>query len=208
VLDLTGGFDEVWRSRFTGEARTAVRKAERAGLDVDCDTTGALVPVFYRLFRLSLDRWASRQHEPRRLARRRGRNRDPLEKFELLARRLGDACRLWVASAGGEPAAAILVFQGANASYTRGAMDPRLAGPTRANYLLHRLAIEDACTAGCRRYHMGETGSSAGLAQFKTRFGARAHPYAEYSFERLPVTSVDRGVRRVAKAALRFRDDA
>jgi hypothetical protein len=208
VLELAGGFDEVWRSRFTGEARTAVRKAERAGLEVVCDTTGALVPVFYRLFRLSLDRWASRQHEPRSLARRRGRNRDPLEKFELLARRLGDACRLWVASAGGEPAAAILVFQGANASYTRGAMDPRLAGPTRANYLLHRLAIEDACAAGCRRYHMGETGSAAGLAQFKTRFGARAHPYAEYSFERLPVTSIDQGLRRAAKVALGFRDDA
>jgi lipid II:glycine glycyltransferase (peptidoglycan interpeptide bridge formation enzyme) len=87
-------------------------------------------------------------------------------------------------------------------------MDPQLAGPTRANYLLHRLAIEDACAAGCRRYHMGETGSAAGLAQFKTRFGAGAHPYAEYSFERLPVTSIDQGLRRAAKVALRFRDDA
>ncbi|HWE61422.1 MAG TPA: hypothetical protein VHB98_06905, partial [Chloroflexota bacterium] len=49
VLDLEGGFDRVWSKRFLSTTRTAVRKAERAGLDVECDSSGRLMPVFYHL---------------------------------------------------------------------------------------------------------------------------------------------------------------
>src|SRR5580704_5795874 len=34
VLDLAGGFDEVWRHKFRSSVRTAVRKAERSDIDV------------------------------------------------------------------------------------------------------------------------------------------------------------------------------
>jgi hypothetical protein len=206
VLDLDGGFERVWAKRFASETRTAVRKAERAGLVVECDTSGKLVPVFYDLFHLSLDRWARQQREPRPLARWRGRQRDPLRKFQLIAQGLGAACCLWVAWHDGRPAAAILVLQGANASYTRGVMDKELAGPTQANVLLHRLAIEEACRAGCRYYHMGESGPSASLAQFKRRFGATAYGYAEYRLERLPITSVDAHLRGLVKRLIGFKD--
>jgi hypothetical protein len=206
VLNLDGGFARVWEQRFTGSARTAVRKAERSGLTVECDTTGRHTAAFYELFERSLDRWARKQHEPRALARWRGHRRDPLCKLQLIAEHLGNRCRLWIAWRDGEPAAAILVLQDANASYTRGAMDKELAGPTRANYLLHRLAIEQACDAGCRHYHMGESGGSASLAQFKTRFGARPVPYADYHLERLPLTAADRHVRTAVKRVVNFRD--
>src|SRR5437764_988133 len=86
VLDLEGGFGRVWGKRFTGSARRAVRKAEGAGLTVECDTTG-------------------------------------------------------------------------------------------------------------RR-----------MAQFKTRFGARPFPYAEYHLERLPLTAADHHLRTAVKRILRFRD--
>ena len=98
------------------------------------------------------------------------------------------------------------VLQDANANYTRGAMDKEVAGPTRANYLLQQLAIEQACEAGCRHYHMGESGTSASMAQFKTRFGARPFPYAEYHLERLPLTAADHHLRTAVKRILRFRD--
>lgn len=206
VLELEGGFGRVWKERFKGTARTAVRKAERSGLAVERDTSGKLVPVLYELFERSFDRWAHKQHEPLPLARWRRRRRDPIEKFELIARMLGEACRIWVAWRDGQPAAAILVLQGNNASYTRGMMDRELAGPTRANYLLHRLAIEEACDEGCRYYDMGETGSSDSLAQFKTRFGARPRRYAEYHLERLPITALDRHARGLVKRLIGFRD--
>jgi GNAT acetyltransferase-like protein len=206
TLDLGGGFEQVWKERFSGTARTAVRKALRSGLTAECDTSGRLLPTYYALFERSLERWARQQREPRALARWRAHRRDPIQKFESLAQTLGETCRTWVAWHEGRPAAAILVLTGANAHYTRGAMDKELAGPTRANYLLHSLAIEEACEAGCRFYYMGESGSSDSLAQFKTRFGARPCAHSEYHLERLPITALDRRLRGAAKRVIGFRD--
>jgi lipid II:glycine glycyltransferase (peptidoglycan interpeptide bridge formation enzyme) len=206
AIDLRDGFDAVWQ-RFSSRARNHVRRAERAEVEVEVDTAGDLLPVFHELFMRSVDRWAAKQHEPRLLARWRAVRRDSVAKMGHVVRDLDGASRLWVAWVGGRPAAAILVLRGANAHYTRGAMDAELAGPARANYLLHRLAIEDACSAGCSTYHMGETGSSRSLAQFKEALGARAHDYADYLTERLPLTTTDRAVRTAVKRALRFRDD-
>jgi hypothetical protein len=53
---------------------------------------------------------------------------------------------------------------------------------------------------------MGESGGSASLAQFKTRFGARPVPYADYHLERLPLTAADRHVRTAVKRVVNFRD--
>lgn len=206
VLDLEGGFDYVWTKRFKGTTRTAVRKAERSGVVVECDTSGKLVSVFYDLMKRSFDRWARQQHEPLLLARWRAWRRDPLNKFQIIARILGNACRIYVAWVDGKPAATILVLQDTNAHYTRGAMIKDIAGPTRANYLLHRLAIEDACRAGCGYYHMGETGFSNSLAQFKSRFGASKYPYAEYIIERIPISSVENRLRCFIKRLIGFKD--
>jgi hypothetical protein len=207
VLDLREGFDAVWRHGFSKAARNGVRRAERMGVDVELDTTGRLGTVFHTLYERSVERWARRQHEPLQLARWRARRREPLEKFTELPRRLGTAGKLWVAWTGDRPVAAIFVLQDANAHYTRGAMDEELAGRTRANYLLHSIAIEDACRAGCRWYHMGDSGLSRGLSQFKEAFGARPVDYAEYILERLPVTRLDSGARAVAKRVIGFRSE-
>lgn len=207
AVDLTGGFPHLWSKRFSKGTRNNVRKAERLGVRVECDSSGRLMPIFHRLLELSIDRWAAQQHEPGWLAQWRGRRRDPLAKFELIARTMGAACKVYVAWYNEEPAAAIIVLQdGVNAQDIRGAMDKRLAAPTCANYLLHSLAIEDACQSGCHFYHMGESGSSQSLAHFKTRFGADALPYAEYTIEKLPVSRMDRLARRMIKRLLRFRD--
>jgi Acetyltransferase (GNAT) domain len=206
TLQLDGGFERVWTKCFTSTARRAVRKAERSDVTVERDTSGRLIPIVQELFELSLDRWASQQHEPRLLARWRGHRRDPPRKLELIARMLGNACRIWLAWHDQRPAAAIVVLQGKNTSYVRGMMDKELAGPTRANYLLHRLAIEEACDAGSRYYDMGETGASPSLAQFKTQFGARAYPHADYHMERLPITALDRHARSAVKRIVGFRE--
>jgi GNAT acetyltransferase-like protein len=207
ALDLDAGFDELWAHRFTGKVRRYCRKAERLGLVVESDCGGRLIPVFDRLYRRSVDRWAQQQHEPLALARWRARRRDPVRKFEAVARHLGAACRVWVASRDGEPAASIIVLRhGSHATYWRGAMDKELVGPSGANELLHRLAIEDACAGGARWYHMGDTTPGSPLARFKRGFGAGEQAYSGYRLERLPVTALEQGARRTVKRALRFRD--
>jgi Acetyltransferase (GNAT) domain len=206
VLDLEGGYERVWNDRFTQLARRNVRKAEKAGVVVERGSSEEHVAAFHGLWRRSLERWAARQHEPLWLSRLRAGRRDSERKFRLLASILGDPFGVWLASLEGRPVAATIVLRGQNAHYTRGAMDVETAGPSRANYLLHAAAIRDACEAGCRHYHMGETGTSRSLAFFKSRFGAEAHPYAEYRFERLPFTPVDLWLRSVVKRAIGFTD--
>lgn len=207
VLDLDGGFERVWKDRFKSATRTDVRRTEKDGVTIETDTTGRLVPVFYGLLLRSFDRWAQQQHEPVWLAQLRGRRRDPLNKFTTIAERMGDGCRVSVAWFEDRPAAATIVLRGGpNAHYTRGAMDETLAARTNANCLLHKVAIEDACRSGCRSYHMGESGSSAGLARFKGRFGAQAYDYAEYWIERVPVYRADRALRAGVKRVIGFQD--
>jgi hypothetical protein len=206
ILDLDGGFDQIWSERFSAARRNNVRRAERSGLQVECDTSGRLVPVFYDLLRQSVNRWAFQQHEPRFLAHWRFQRRDPLAKFQAIAKGLGDACRIWVAWKDGRPVATLLVLLGANANAAKSAMDKEVAGPCQANALLHKLAIEDACRAGCHFYYLGESGASTALARFKSGFGARAQPYAEYRLERFPLTPIDDRLRGLVKRAIRFRD--
>lgn len=206
VLDLEGGFEHVWSKRFASYTRTKVRKAEKSGLEVECDSSGRLIPVFYELLVKSVDRWAEKQHEPAALAMWRARRRDPLAKFEHIARRLGDQCNVWVAWYHGEPAATIIVLKGANAHSMRGAMNKELAGPTEANTLIQSMAIEDACKSGCRYYHLGETGANQSLAHFKARFGAEPKSYCEYIIERLPMTAADHWLRTFVKTLIGFKD--
>jgi Acetyltransferase (GNAT) domain len=208
ILDLDGGFERVWRSRFKARTRTDVHRAEKDGVTFDTDTTGKLVPVFYDLLLQSFDRWASQQqHEPVWLARLRGHRRDPIDKFRTIAEQMGVRCQVSVAWFEGRPAAATIVLRGgANAHYTRGAMDESRAARSNANLLLHRAAIKDACDSGCRTYHMGESGASAGLARFKSRFGAQPYDYSEYWIERVPAYRADRALRRCVKRVIGFHD--
>ena len=207
VLDLEGGFDRVWTERFASKTRNKVRKAEKLGVVIECDSSGKLISVFHDLLRRSVDRWAAQQREPRWLARQRAAQRDPLSKFEHIARVLATACRVRVAWHERQAVAAALVLTGTNnAYYIRGVMDKALAAPVNANDLLQSLAIQDACEAGCRYYHMGESGWSENLSHFKERFGARAYDYAEYRMERFPISQLDHGLRSVVKRVIGFKD--
>ena len=206
VVDLRSGADAVW-DRFHSTKRRNVRRAERSELEIECDTTGRLVGVFHGLLEQSFERWAGQQREPAAVARWRGNRRDPISKFEAIAEALGDRCRIWVATQDGRPAASLLVLQDRNSHYTRGAMDKELAGPTRANDLLHWLAMKDAAAADCASYHMGATRLGSSLARFKEGFGAEPVHSARYQIEQWPLGRVDRALRRAAKRVLRM-DDA
>lgn len=206
TVDLAGGFAEVAR-RFSSSARRNIRKAERGDIAVEWAAGAQLVPVFDDLYRAAVARWAEAQHEPRALARWRARRRDPRSKFESVAARLGPGCRIGVAWRAGEPAAAIVVLaHGEHSTYWRGAMRRELAEGTGANELLHQHAIEQACEAGRRWYHMGDSAPSSSLADFKRRLGAREEPYTGYRIERWPLTAAENLVRGAVKRALRFRD--
>ncbi len=204
-LFLEEGYDVIWRTRFRSDTRNRVRRAERAGVVVERDDTGRLVPVFHSLYAKSVARWARRDRHPVALARWRAARREPERKLTKVAAMLGGDCRVYVAFADGRPAAAIVVLFGTTtAAYWRGAMDEDLAGRTYANYLLHRTAIEDAADAGCAAYQMGDSAPGSPLALFKSRFGAVEQHYASYRIERLPITPLADHARKGIRTAVHF----
>lgn len=207
VLDLAGGFNEVWTHKFRGTARTAVRKAEHSGLEVDVDRTGQLLGVFCDLYEKSIQRWSAKQHEPLRLTRWRTIRATPPKMLAAVTQHFGKDCGIWVVRSKGVPVAAIIVLQaGTHAMYWRGAMDKELATPVRANEFLHSLAIEQACRDGYRYYEMGQSRPGSPLAAFKEKLGATWQPGHTLRAERIPFQAVNRVSRNAAKRIIGFRD--
>jgi hypothetical protein len=207
TVDLSGGFEMVWKNRFSSTVRSHCRKAERRGVSVERDDTGRLMAVFDTLYRRSVDRWARQQHEPLWLARWRAARRDPAEKFQTVADRLGPACRVWVASRAGEAVAAMIVLvNGHHSTMWRAAMNKEAVRGTGASELIHSLAFEEACNAGHRFFHLGDSAPTSALARNKRGFGAADLQYTGYRFERVPLTAADRFARRQIKRVIGFRD--
>jgi hypothetical protein len=85
-------------------------------------------------------------------------------------------------------------------------MDKQLAGPLRANELLHRMAIEEACEHGYRSYDMGLTRPASPLAAFKEKLGAVPSEAYSLRLERLPVEAARDASRNLVKKMIGFRD--
>jgi hypothetical protein len=201
VVDLRGGADDVWH-RFSSATRRACRRAERRGVDIECDATGRLLPDFLELYRRSLDRWATDYRLPKPIAREVIRRRHTATKLQVVARRLGTRCQVWIARHEGAAASGfMLLSHGPAALYWKGAMDKALEGGSGANDLLHRCAMEAAIRDGRLRYDLGPSGRES-LARFKTGLGANLESYQQYVFGEIPGGPVWRGLRTAAHRVL------
>lgn len=204
LLDLEGGFDQVWNKRFPSSTRTKIRKAEKCGLTVQCNTDGKFVPVVYDIYMKWTARRAREHQIPLPIAEWFARQREPLEKFQLAAKMLGEMCRIWLITYQDQPvAAAILLIFNEHAHYWRSWSIRELAAPVRANDLLQSILIQDACEHGCQYYHMGESGGVESLMQFKSRFGAKEIPYSVYTLERLPIAPITKHLSDLLKGVER-----
>jgi GNAT acetyltransferase-like protein len=204
VIDIEFGFERVWEERFKGKVRTDVRKAERAGLLVESDASGRFVPEFYDLYLGWISRRAGERGLPKSLMLLQA---EPLRKYQAVAEKLGSACRIWIARLNEEPIAAIVtLIHGVYANYWRGYSNKKLSGRVSANHLLHRIAIEYACNAGCQYYNMGWSGTTS-LAAFKRSFGAVPRQFPVYTFDRIPLTQLEglrNGLTRSVKRLLEY----
>lgn len=201
VIDLHVNFERVWRERFKGKVRTAVRKAERAGLVVEWGCSDRFVREFYDLYLSWISRRAGECGLPKSIMLLRA---EPLRKYRAVAEKLGADCRIWIARLNNRPIAAIItLIHGAYANYWRGCSDKSLSGPVRANDLLQRFAIEYACNSGCRYYNMGWS-PTASLAAFKSTFGALPRQFPVYTLDRIPLTQVDDSRSSLARSAKQF----
>lgn len=197
---------EAHLASLSKSTRRKIVRAERSDLRVEVDTTGVLLPDHFRLYAASVERWAARQREPLWLARWRAGRRDSIERLQTVAHHLGDRFRLVVAYVGDRPVASTIALLGPVTRDTRAAIDRELASQVNASEAVQWRAICEAYAAGSTHYNMGESGASVSLARYKEHFGAVPVPYAEYRFERLPLTRIDGAARSLVKRAIGFRD--
>jgi len=207
VVSVSRPVEEI-RSGLSNSIRKAVDRAVRNGLEVVWDTSGSRLGVFEELYNRSVERWARRQREPLSLSRWRMGRATRAPTPAATARCMAGLWRMGVVEIGGRPAAAAIVFiePGGNANGFRMAMDADLVGRTGAGYLVQVAALEEASRAGCRFFHLGESGQAEGLSSHKERMGGIPIAYEELVFERLPVARADRMLRSVVKRAIGFRD--
>jgi hypothetical protein len=205
LLDLRGGFELVYRERFSRSTRRNIRKAEAAGLTVVTGPSDALVDEFYDLYLRWTDERARRRHLPRWLARFLARRRESRSKVEGVLRQLGRFCPILTVRDRGTPvAAAIGLLRGCHFTLWRSASHSPTRESKYANVLINKAMIESACASGAVSYDFGESGGVASLMEFKERFGAEPVTYGEYRLERLPIRSLERGQAKVMRAAERL----
>lgn len=171
VVDLRPGRTAVW-ARMEGRARTAVRKAEKAGVKVraarddDLDTYERLREETFR--RTGVQRPAQTREYFRVI----------WEKFLLKGR-----AAIWIAELDGEPVAAenFGIYKRA-AIYWTGAAS-RKGLEVEANSLLQWTAMQWMIERGVEWYETGEafphldSGKNKGLSDFKKSFGGTLFPY-------------------------------
>lgn len=203
VIDLAGGWDALWTTKFRRQARNSVRKAERFDLEilredgtVASGPDGRGLAIFAGLYAQSVDRWAAQRGQPLAIARRLAARRDRSGQVAAAARALGERCVVWSVLRGGEPVAVNVTLN--SAGHGIGwmcAMDERLARETLATYLIHSLSLQDACERGIRWFHMGESDTGSGAEHFKKYFGTVPCEYAALRLERLPFARAERAAR-------------
>jgi hypothetical protein len=203
VLDLTPGFEKLKARQFSRDIRYHLRRAERAGVEVELDTTGRLVPVFHQIYRAWVDRWVPRSGLPPIVARRLAMQQEPLKKFESVAARVGQDCRVLVAWHRGQPvASAISLVHGQHAIGWRSYSIKELAAPVSANILTQVTCVADACDSGCRFFDLGQSGGVATLQSYKNSFGATPHRVVDLRIEPPGLTRLRTAKERVQGAVV------
>ena len=206
VLDLAPGAEALWTG-FKGRTRRDVRRSEREGVTVEMRSRT------WRVGRLlqGCGSWPCAVGRSASTSRCGWRNCAPAGAIRCASSRrwrttsvTGCRCSSGRSTVNRWWPACVLV--GTNAQVIRGVMDADKAGPVLATDLVEWRAIEACCAAGCRRYHLGDSGENASLAAFKEKFGAAPVRFDELILERLPFSQADALARRAAKAMLRFKD--
>lgn len=170
VLDLTPGFDEIWRGFRKGH-RADVKAARREGVEVTPATSLQEVNDYYKTYQDALERWGKG-----------ARGFYPRELFYNLFHRpeYGEATKLWAAHLSGEViGGAWVLYHNNHAVYWHAVVHSEYMFYHPA-HLLVATAIEDACDRGFHWFDFNPSGGLKGVVHFKKGFGAQRLEFSAY----------------------------
>jgi CelD/BcsL family acetyltransferase involved in cellulose biosynthesis len=209
VIDTSGGFERLRTEGFNRNVQRSIRKAIRAGVQVERDTTGRLVPEFYQMYLAWVERWIPRSGLPPALARYSALHQEPLAKFTIVTAAMGEMCRVFVARHEGRVVASGITFvHGQHGIGWRAYSIKELAHPVAANTYLQAAALEDACASGVTSFDAGQSGGVVALQDFKRSMGASPRHVVDIRVEPQLVTRARRtgeGAKQAALSVLRRR---
>jgi Acetyltransferase (GNAT) domain len=195
VAHLSGQpFEEYWAHAVSSKMRRGIgnarRHLEREGVVITSGNTPDLVDALYQVYLRWIDQRAGQRRMPRTVARWQARRAEPLAKFATVARALGEDCRIWVAWWQDRPiGATVSLYHGEAAIGWRAFTDRSVPNKFRLFEVMAADALRHACESGCRYLEMGESVGRDDLAAIKRRFGGQQHTFAEYCFERVPLSA-------------------
>jgi GNAT acetyltransferase-like protein len=183
VVDLGSGREKAWK-QMEGRARTAVRKAEKAGVTVR-EARQDDLHIYYHLHQQTYRRTGVPPH--------------PKDYFRVIWDRIlsKGLARVWIAELDGEPVAAenFGIYKRAAIYWTGAASAKGLE--VEANSLLQWTAMQWMLNNGIEWYETGEAfpqlgaGKYKGISDFKKSFGGCLYPYYK---GRLPLGTVWEGL--------------
>lgn len=161
-LSLAPTSQELFAGFYRDSMQRKIRRAEKDGVFVQEDRSGALLDQFYFL---------------QSMTRRRHRlPPQPRHWFRNLVRCFGDNCAIWLASLHGQPIASILSLRfRRHLVYKYGASDARFHVVGAMPLLFWRI-IEQAKDQGFQELDLGRSDlGNRGLITFKEHLGAQGH---------------------------------
>lgn len=177
IVDLADGFEELWSDLSSG-TRNKIRKAEKGGVELRWGSASELADVHSSIHLRWAAHRARRRGVPVRLALARAKRDQPPGALAEIGKRLGDRCRIAVASIDGTPvASAVVLFHGDYAHYWRAASLREADTSGYANYLMQTRALEEAANREHRFVDLGESGGVRSLIAFKEHFRAEPRNY-------------------------------
>lgn len=164
VVDLSAGFDAVWREKFDKPRRRRARRAEEAGVVVRRATDDEDVRRFLEVYRSRLAGWEARAGHPDAL-------------FRNLLARGGDRVRMYVAvHEGGIVGGHVNFYYKENVTAWYG-MASKRGDELNAGTLLYATAMREACETGYRSYNLGASLGKPSLVEYKRSLGGTPYAY-------------------------------
>ena len=165
VLDLTGGTDDIWKSKLHQNVRNKIRKAQKN--DVEIRRGLDQFDAFYRMFAVN-----QRDHGTPVLPRR---------FFREIVARFGDAVNIFAAHRAGRPIGAKLTIDFRDTRYFIWSASTRAGNQFAPTPAMNWTAIEDAVAHGLKAIDFGRSTKDSSTQEFKKHWGVAVEPlYWQY----------------------------